>query len=81
MKMLKTTFKLTVLSAAGIALLAVAPGFAKPTRVPSTQVTASAQHYPAVGVYLLENADSTGSKTSANTNAAEDFQNQFAIDY
>jgi hypothetical protein len=78
---MKTMIKITLLSVAGIALLATPPASAKPTLQHATHMTARAHGYPAGGAYLLENRDGTGGNASANTNTAESFQDQFAVDY
>jgi hypothetical protein len=80
---MKTTLKLTLLAVAGTALLAAAPASAQTTRH-AAHVSAKAarvQAYPAGGVYLLENRGAVNGNAAANTNAAENFQDNFAIDY
>ena len=74
--------KLTLLAAAGVALLAAAPASAQTTARHATHLSAKherAHAYPG-GVYLLENRG-VGYGAAGNTNAAEDFQSQFNVDY
>lgn len=81
---MKTTIKLTLLAAAGAAVLAVAPASAQTTPRHTAYVSAKAarvQARPAGNLYLLENRGAGSVNTGANTNAAENFQDQFSIDY
>jgi hypothetical protein len=79
------TIKLTLLAAAGIALLAAAPASAQTQPRHAAHVSAKGarvQPYPAGGVYLLENRGAAyGGGAAANTNAAESFQSNFDVDY
>jgi hypothetical protein len=75
--------KLTLLAAAGVALLAVAPASAQTAPRHAAHVSAKherAHAYPG-GVYLLENRGAGYGGSAGNTNAAEDFQSQFNVDY
>jgi hypothetical protein len=75
--------KLTLLAAAGVALLAAAPASAQTTARHATRLSAKhvrAHAYPG-GVYLLENRGAGYGGAAGNTNAAEDFQSQFNVDY
>jgi len=79
---MKTTIKLTLLAVTGAALLAAVPASAQTTRH-TAHVSAKAprvQPAPAGGVYLLENRP-VGGYAGANTGAAENFQDQFAVSY
>jgi hypothetical protein len=80
--MTMNAIKLTLLAAAGVALLAAAPASAQTTPRHATHLSAKherAHAYPG-GVYLLENRGA-GYGAAGNTNAADDFQSQFNVDY
>ena len=80
---MKTAINLTLLAAVGVALTAASPvsalAAARHAMRPSEQAQ-RVQAYPARGVYLLENRPAANS-AAADTNAAENFQDQFAVDY
>jgi hypothetical protein len=78
--MTMNAIKLTLLAAAGVALLAAAPASAQTTPRHATHLSAKHEHAYPGGVYLLENRGA-GYGAAGNTNAAEDFQSQFNIDY